>query len=58
VTTFQPSYNTLHFFKIKIKKAIFLQKKNKEKKEKKKEIKKRVHPNRRSTLTDELITIK
>jgi hypothetical protein len=35
VTTFQPSYNTLHFFKIKIKKAIFLQKKKKQKKKKK-----------------------
>jgi hypothetical protein len=42
VTTFQPSYNTLHFFKIKIKKAIFLQKKKKKKKEKKKKEKKRV----------------
>jgi hypothetical protein len=41
VTTFQPSYNTLHFFKIKIKKAIFLQKKkNRKKKERKKERKK------------------
>jgi hypothetical protein len=36
VTTFQPSYNTLHFFKIKIKKAIFLQKKKKNKKKKEK----------------------
>jgi hypothetical protein len=42
VTTFQPSYNTLHFFKIKIKKAIFLQKKkNRKKKEKKKRKKKK-----------------
>jgi hypothetical protein len=41
VTTFQPSYNTLHFFKIKIKKAIFLQKKKTEKKRKKKRKKKK-----------------
>jgi hypothetical protein len=41
VTTFQPSYNTLHFFKIKIKKAIFLQKKKTEKKIKKKRKKKK-----------------